>query len=108
CAFQWGGVRMQLTAPIEIERKGAELRLFNSLRIKTFTKREDVTAILERLLPDGMLAEDWLPKARLADLDFDLRVLVIAGEARHIVVRQSRHPMTNLHLGNQRGELNAF
>ena len=30
--------------------------------------------------------------------------LVIAGEARHWVVRQSRHPMTNLHLGNQRGD----
>src|SRR5204863_3521648 len=34
----------------------------------------------------------------------DLRVLVIAGEARHWVIRQSRHPMTNLHLGNRRGD----
>ena len=43
--------------------------------------------------------------ARGAVEAFDLRVVVIGGEARHAVVRQSKSPMTNLHLGNSRGNL---
>jgi hypothetical protein len=35
----------------------------------------------------------------------DLRVVVIGGRARHVVVRASRGPLTNLHLGNARGDL---
>ncbi|HSH77897.1 MAG TPA: hypothetical protein VLA19_05115, partial [Herpetosiphonaceae bacterium] len=38
---------------------------------------------------------------------FDLRVVVIAGQARHVVVRLSRGPMTNLHLLNARGDTDA-
>src|SRR5690606_8620987 len=38
----------------------------------------------------------------------DMRVLVINGEARHWVVRQSRNPMTNLHLGNSRADSKQF
>jgi hypothetical protein len=33
--------------------------------------------------------------------------VVIAGQARHVVVRMGKGPMTNLHLGNQRGDLSA-
>ena len=44
----------------------------------------------------------------LAGLTCDLRIVVIDGEARHAVVRTSRSPLTNLHLGNPRGDLDAF
>ncbi|MEQ9065602.1 MAG: hypothetical protein RLO18_02700, partial [Gimesia chilikensis] len=30
--------------------------------------------------------------------------VVITGQARHTVVRESRSPLTNLHLGNRRGD----
>ena len=30
------------------------------------------------------------------------------GKARHIVVRSSQSPLTNLHLGNARGDVDAF
>ncbi|MGE0324848.1 MAG: STM4014 family protein [Polyangiaceae bacterium] len=108
CALRKANGRMQLTAPIELVREDGQVKLFNSLRIRSFGREDDIQAILGALLPSGMIEEDWLPKARLGDLELDLRVVVVAGEARHVVVRQSRHPMTNLHLGNQRGELSDF
>ncbi len=46
-----------------------------------------------------------MPKASLAGRTFDLRILVIKGRARHIVVRTSSALVTNLHLGNRRGDL---
>ncbi|MEQ8791333.1 MAG: STM4014 family protein [Pirellulaceae bacterium] len=106
CAYRWSGDREQLIAPIQIRRERATVRLYNSLRVRRYTAFEDVDAILGQLLPQGMICERWIRKAQLPHGQFDLRVLVIAGEARHIVVRQSHSPMTNLHLGNRRGDLN--
>lgn len=100
CALRWNGRRRQLIAPIEV----AEGRLYNTLRVRTYHDA-NIDLILERLIPQGMIAEDWIPKLNLAGGSTDLRVLVIAGRARHTVVRQSRSPMTNLHLGNRRGSL---
>mgnify|MGYP002082960136 CR=1 FL=1 len=36
---------------------------------------------------------------------FDTRMLTIEGEVAFTVVRKSRHPVTNLHLGGQRGTI---
>ena len=52
--------------------------------------------------------ERWLPKAGLGDRVVDLRVVVVAGRPTHAVVRASRGPLTNLHLGNARGDLDAL
>lgn len=46
-----------------------------------------------------------LPKASQHKRVADLRVVVIGGRATHAVVRTSRSPMTNLHLGGVRGDL---
>ncbi len=100
CALRWNHRRVELTAPIELAPDG----LFNSLRVRSYTKRAEVERILGELLPQGMIVEQWIPKLTLPGGAVDLRVLVIAGRARHRVVRQSRHPMTNLHLGNRRGD----
>lgn len=105
CAYRWSDNREQLIAPIEIDRQLGNVRLFNSLRIRRYTALEDIDAILGQLLQQEMICEKWVRKAQLPDGQFDLRVLVIAGEARHLVVRQSHHPMTNLHLGNRRGDI---
>jgi hypothetical protein len=53
------------------------------------------------------LVEHWFPKATLGGRPFDLRVVVVAGMAAHVVVRTSRGPITNLHLDNRRGDLKA-
>ncbi len=51
----------------------------------------------------------WLPKLILDQHgNIDVRVVVIGGQARHWVVRQSRSPLTNLHLGNRRGNSEQF
>jgi len=108
CAYRWTPQREQLTAPIEIERRAGRVRLFNSLKVRTYRDAKDIDTILSRLLPEGMIAETWIPKASLDGMGFDLRVVVVADEARQVVLRQSPHPMTNLHLGNARGSLERF
>ena len=61
--------------------------------------------IVDRLAADGLHVERWLPKAGLGDRVVDLRVVVVAGRPTHAVVRAARGPLTNLHLGNARGDL---
>ena len=100
CALRWNGRRRQLIPPIEIERG----RLYNTLKVRTYEQPEPIDFILGKLLPQGMIAEEWVPKLSRPGGFTDLRVLVIGGKARHRVVRQSRSPMTNLHLGNRRGQ----
>ncbi|GAA0244035.1 STM4014 family protein [Cryptosporangium japonicum] len=81
--------------------------LFNSLRVRRYTSEHEVAAIVDRLAPDGLHVERWFPKASLGGRVFDLRVLVVGGVPGHVVVRTSRTPMTNLHLGNARGDVDA-
>jgi glutathione synthase/RimK-type ligase-like ATP-grasp enzyme len=101
CALRWTPRRQELIAPLQI---GSGSRLLNSLKVQRYTGWAELELILENLLGQGMIAEQWIPKLTLPQGAVDLRVLVVAGRARHRVVRQSRQPMTNLHLGNQRGD----
>jgi len=82
-------------------------RLFNALRVRHYTDERLVAEIVDRLGADGLHVERWFPKAAHGGRVFDLRVVVIAGRAVHVVVRSGRSPMTNLHLGNARGDLAA-
>jgi glutathione synthase/RimK-type ligase-like ATP-grasp enzyme len=100
CALRWTPSRQQLKSPIRI----AGGRLFNSLRVQSYETWEEIEFILSRLLPQGMIVETWIPKLDQAKGAVDVRILVIAGAARHSVVRQSHAPMTNLHLGNRRAD----
>ena len=104
CALRWTRHHQQLIAPLRVQSRGNEPILVNSLDVRTYTTLADIELILGLLLPQGMIVEEWIPKLTLPGGAIDLRVLVIAGEARHWVIRQSRHPMTNLHLGNRRGD----
>lgn len=108
CALRWTGDRRSMTAPLRIDAANGQPRLVNSLNVRTYTTLADLELILGQLLPQGMILEEWIPKLTLPEGAVDLRILVIDGEARHWVVRQSRHPMTNLHLGNRRGDEAEF
>ena len=103
CCYRVGQGRQQLIAPIEILRDGGRVRLFNSLRVRSFTHPRDIQDIFRILAPQEMIAESVISKARVNGDRFDLRVVVIGNVAEHIVVRQSPSPITNLHLGNRRG-----
>jgi glutathione synthase/RimK-type ligase-like ATP-grasp enzyme len=96
----------RVVATTSVER--AEGRLFNSLRVRRYEREAEVADIVDRLAPDGLHVERWLPKAGLADRVVDLRVVVVAGRPTHAVVRAGRGPITNLHLGNARGDLAAL
>jgi hypothetical protein len=102
-AFATAGRRV--TAATSVELSGD--KIFNNLRVRRYDDEASIRAIVDRLGPDGLHVERWYPKATLGDRVLDLRVVVIAGEPRHVVVRTSRSPMTNLHLGNARGDVAA-
>jgi glutathione synthase/RimK-type ligase-like ATP-grasp enzyme len=104
-ALAIAGGRVRATTSVELVRCGRGVRLYNSLRVRTYDDERDVTAVVEALCADGVHVERWLPKAGLDGRVIDLRVVVIAGRPTHAVVRASRSPLTNLHLGNRRGDV---
>jgi hypothetical protein len=106
-AYRAGGPRQEAITTVEMVRAGGELKLYNSRLIRHYRQPAEVARLIDTLAREGVRAEEWLPKATLDGHVLDLRVLVIAGRARHAVVRMSQGPMTNLHLGNRRGDLSA-
>lgn len=102
-ALELGGPgRFQATTSVERDTDG---ELFNSLRVRRYTAEREIAAIVDRLAPDGLHVERWLPKASQHGRAADLRVVVVDGRATHAVVRGSHSPLTNLHLGGVRGDL---
>ncbi|MEU1488804.1 STM4014 family protein [Streptomyces sp. NPDC005776] len=97
-----GPGRIRATTSVERDPAG---RLHNSLRVRRLTTEREVASIVDALAPDGLHIERWLPKASQRGRVADLRVVVVDGRATHAVVRTSRSPMTNLHLGGARGDL---
>lgn len=97
------GDLIEAITSVEFVREGGEVRLYNSLKLRRYTKLDDVRAIVDALALHSVHVEQWLPKAGVDRRVFDLRIVVIAGEPKHVVVRTSRSPITNLHLANRRG-----
>jgi len=93
---------------VERVRENGQTLLYNSRKICHYTRREDIADIINLLTAEGVQVEEWLPKAHLQGYGFDVRVVVINGQAQHIVVRLGKSPMTNLHLGNERGDTEEF
>lgn len=93
---------------VERVQQDGETLLYNSRKIRQYTEREAIADIINILCAEGVQVEEWLPKARLHNCQFDVRVVVINGEAQHVVVRLGHSPMTNLHLGNERTNLDAL
>ncbi len=106
-AYQASRDRHQATTTVEMVRQGGELRLYNSRRIRVYRDQREIAELIEALCRHRVHVEEWLPKAGFANRTFDLRVVVIGGRARHLVARLSRGPMTNLHLLNERGDIDA-
>jgi glutathione synthase/RimK-type ligase-like ATP-grasp enzyme len=95
------GARVLAYTSVELAPDG---RLFNNLRVRRYDREAEVAAVVDGLAPDGLHVERWFPKAGLDDRVLDLRVVVTGGNPGHVVVRTSTGPMTNLHLGNARGD----
>ena len=107
-AFERGRGGMQATTSVELVRERGEVQLFNALRTVRYTEPTDIAAIINVLCNQSVHVERWVPKANFSGRTFDLRIVTIGGEPRHIVMRTSRGPITNLHLGNQRGDVSQL
>jgi hypothetical protein len=103
-AFAVGGPRLQATTTVELVRRGGGWVLFNSRRVRRYESPAEVAALFDALCREGVQVEEWVPKAGLRGKACDLRVLVVAGRDRQVVVRLSGSPVTNLHLLNDRGD----
>jgi hypothetical protein len=81
---------------------------YNSRRILRYDDAAAIDTLVSFLLREGARVEASVPKARVEGRYVDLRVLVIAGAPAFVVVRASRHPITNLQLGARAGDTDAF
>ncbi|ALN63630.1 calU3 [Lysobacter antibioticus] len=95
----------------ELVESDGRARVFNSLRPRRYTATGEIARLVDTLAAQGAYLERWIPKPRAPDAlggHYDLRVVALDGQARQRVARVSRRPLTNLHLGNRRGALEAW
>ncbi len=103
-AFYFDGTVMRAVTSVETAYHQRKRRFYNNLAMHAYHERETIAPLLNFLLAEPAQVQQWLPKATLQGRKFDLRIVVINGRARHIVARTSTSPITNLHLGNRRGD----
>jgi glutathione synthase/RimK-type ligase-like ATP-grasp enzyme len=90
----------QAISTVEIADGG---KLYNTKRLWKYRNLEQIISLVNAICRQRVHVEKWLPKANFERKNFDLRVVVIAGIAKHVLVRSSSGTITNLHLGNERG-----
>ena len=76
-------------------------RVINTKKIHMMREEKRITKLIEALIPMDVMAEKWIPKDTVDGKSYDLRVVWQFGKRKHMVVRQSASPITNLHLNNQ-------
>jgi hypothetical protein len=80
------------------------VRLYNTRSLRRHTSPAEIARLIDALAPHGLHVEAWIPKASIDGRIVDLRVVTVAGEPVFRVLRKSRHPITNLHLGGERAD----
>jgi hypothetical protein len=110
CAYQYEpkSNREILISTMEISPRDGEFVFYNSLKIKRYTEKIKIKVILDWICSQGAQVEAWIPKESTNGYVFDLRVLAVGEKAAHRVPRLSKSPMTNLHLGNKRGDIKSL
>ncbi len=99
------GKRESASTAIELVHQNGETRLFNSLKPRRYHCPDEISQLMKPLFCQDVHIERWLPKSRIGRRSYDLRVMAIGGCPAQSVVRKSKTPLTNLHLGNARGNL---
>jgi glutathione synthase/RimK-type ligase-like ATP-grasp enzyme len=107
-AYETNWQREQAWTSVELSQNELEICLYNSLKVRRYCETREIATIIDWLCAEGVHVEEWVPKASFNGCTTDLRVVVIDGQPAHTVVRLSKSPLTNLHLGNRRGDLQNF
>jgi hypothetical protein len=79
---------------------------FSTRRLRRYRGNE-LEAVLAFLLREGVCIQEGIRMAQLEGQNFDVRVVMIHGRPAFMIFRLSSNPMTNLHLGGRRGEVQA-
>lgn len=103
-AFRQSKGRQVLYTTISLQANG---QLYNHLQLQKYTSIADIKTIINTMIPTGLLVEKWIRKKRFQEKSIDFRILIIRGKAIFIVPRMSQHFITNLHLGNEKGDITA-
>lgn len=101
-AYQTNGKDHRATGAIEMTEVEGEVQLYNTRQVQTYISYAQIATLIDTLCKHRVHVEQWIPKAYMGDKAFDLRVVIIGGQAAHTVARLSHNPMTNLHLLNER------
>lgn len=103
--------REAVYASTELVEHGGQTTLFNSLRPRRYTESRQIARLVDALAAQDAYAERWIAKPRAPDAGgghYDLRVVALDGVPRQRVARVGHRPLTNLHLGNRRGDAEAW
>lgn len=104
-AFRTNDRHCQAISSVEMSSENDDIVLHNSLKVRTYNDETTIISLINTILKSKTIVEQWIPKASFKGFSFDFRIVVINGHARHTVARMSKSPITNLHLGNARGNL---
>lgn len=88
--------------------EGERGRLLASRNLRRLTDRGEIARLVDRLAPLGLHVERWLPKIGIDGRVADIRLVMLDDGSIRPVLRTSRHPMTNLHLGGDRAPIDAL
>lgn len=98
-AFRLHPIRGTMRLYTSCRREGKQL--INTKKLFYMDNQQEIIFLLNQLLSLDCVVERWHPKADFGGKSYDLRVVFQFGHIAHIVVRQSKGPITNLHLNNQ-------
>jgi glutathione synthase/RimK-type ligase-like ATP-grasp enzyme len=99
---------IQAFSTLELVDETTGVRLYNRRRIRLWRGAAEVRRLVDAACAERCLAQVWIPKAGMFGSPCDLRIVVIGGRARHIMLRLGRGPMTNSQLLGGKGEVEAL
>ena len=76
-------------------------QLINTKKLYRIEDSAQIRSLLDKILSMETMIERWYPKADYQGKKYDLRVVWQFGKVDFVVARQSKGPITNLHLNNQ-------
>lgn len=90
------------TTTIGVEEQDGKTFFYNAGKLRRYRDHSTIRLIVDWVCREGAHVERWIEKEGMGGKSFDVRQLVVNGEACHTVLRLSATPITNLHLRNER------